>query len=124
MAEGTSLLRMHTAYTCIVGSNPTVSARTNKKASPVEAFLFVWTQRHRDTSLDQTNSDLYYNGRRFYPYRNDIVEQSTRRRGRVAEGTSLLRMHTAYTCIVGSNPTVSARTNEKASHCGRLFCFS
>jgi hypothetical protein len=26
----------------------------------------------------------------------------------VAEGTSLLRMHTAYTCIVGSNPTVSA----------------
>ena len=26
MAEGTSLLRMHTAYTCIVGSNPTVSA--------------------------------------------------------------------------------------------------
>ena len=28
MAEGTSLLRMHTAYTCIVGSNPTVSART------------------------------------------------------------------------------------------------
>ncbi len=27
MAEGTSLLRMHTAYTCIVGSNPTVSAR-------------------------------------------------------------------------------------------------
>ena len=30
MAEGTSLLRMHTAYTCIVGSNPTVSARTLK----------------------------------------------------------------------------------------------
>ena len=30
MAEGTSLLRMHTAYTCIVGSNPTVSARTPK----------------------------------------------------------------------------------------------
>lgn len=28
MAEGTSLLRMHTAYTCIVGSNPTVSAKT------------------------------------------------------------------------------------------------
>jgi hypothetical protein len=27
----------------------------------------------------------------------------------VAEGTSLLRMHTAYTCIVGSNPTVSAK---------------
>ena len=28
MAEGTSLLRMHTAYTCIVSSNLTVSART------------------------------------------------------------------------------------------------
>jgi hypothetical protein len=26
----------------------------------------------------------------------------------VAEGTSLLRMHTAYTCIVSSNLTVSA----------------
>ena len=26
MAEGTSLLRMHTAYTCIVSSNLTVSA--------------------------------------------------------------------------------------------------
>jgi hypothetical protein len=36
------------------------------------------------------------------------------RRGRVAEGTSLLRMHTAYTCIVGSNPTVSARKKQKA----------
>lgn len=39
MAEGTSLLRMHTAYTCIVGSNPTVSARTNKKASPAGGFF-------------------------------------------------------------------------------------
>jgi hypothetical protein len=28
----------------------------------------------------------------------------------VAEGTSLLRMHMAYTRIVGSNPTVSAST--------------
>ena len=28
MAEGTSLLRKHTGKTCIVGSNPTVSART------------------------------------------------------------------------------------------------
>ena len=27
MAEGTSLLRKHTGKTCIVGSNPTVSAR-------------------------------------------------------------------------------------------------
>ena len=39
----------------------------------------------------------------------------------MAEGTSLLRMHTAYTCIVGSNPTVSARNNEKSLPCGRLF---
>ena len=39
MAEGTSLLRMHTAYTCIVGSNPTVSARINKKASPAGGFF-------------------------------------------------------------------------------------
>lgn len=39
MAEGTSLLRMHTAYTCIVGSNPTVSARTTKKASPAGGFF-------------------------------------------------------------------------------------
>ena len=36
------------------------------------------------------------------------------RRGRVAEGTSLLRMHTAYTCIVSSNLTVSARKKQKA----------
>ena len=36
------------------------------------------------------------------------------RRGRVAEGTSLLRMHTAYTRIVGSNPTVSAKIDEKS----------
>lgn len=38
-----------------------------------------------------------------------------RRRGRVAEGTSLLRMHTAYTCIVGSNPTVSAKNERRSS---------
>lgn len=41
MAEGTSLLRMHTAYTCIVGSNPTVSARTTKKPPLREAFFVV-----------------------------------------------------------------------------------
>ena len=40
MAEGTSLLRMHTAYTCIVGSNPTVSARIRKKA-PATGLFFV-----------------------------------------------------------------------------------
>ena len=38
MAEGTSLLRMHTAYTCIVGSNPTVSARKKQKAPARELF--------------------------------------------------------------------------------------
>ena len=32
-----------------------------------------------------------------------------RKRGRVVEGTSLLRMHTAYTCIEGSNPSASAK---------------
>ena len=42
----------------------------------------------------------------------------------MAEGTSLLRMHTAYTCIVGSNPTVSARIKQKSLPCGRLFCLS
>ena len=47
MAEGTSLLRMHTAYTCIVGSNPTVSARTNKKASLAGGFFIVWTLKKR-----------------------------------------------------------------------------
>ena len=42
----------------------------------------------------------------------------------MAEGTSLLRMHTAYTCIVGSNPTVSARLKQKSLPCGRLFYLS
>ena len=45
MAEGTSLLRMHTAYTCIVGSNPTVSARTSKNGLPCGSpFLLVRTE--------------------------------------------------------------------------------
>ena len=39
----------------------------------------------------------------------------------MAEGTSLLRMHTAYTCIVGSNPTLSARTKKNGLPCGRPF---
>jgi hypothetical protein len=39
----------------------------------------------------------------------------------VAEGTSLLRMHTAYTCIVGSNPTVSASIKKKAPTSGAFF---
>ena len=44
----------------------------------------------------------------------------------MAEGTSLLRMHTAYTRIVGSNPTVSAKNIQKTRKPQRLrvFCFS
>jgi hypothetical protein len=40
VAEGTSLLRMHTAYTCIVSSNLTVSASIRKTA-PVTGLFFV-----------------------------------------------------------------------------------
>ena len=39
MAEGTSLLRMHTAYTRIVGSNPTVSAKIDEKSHRKVAFF-------------------------------------------------------------------------------------
>ena len=43
MAEGTSLLRKHTGKTCIVGSNPTVSARNKKKGAPLwELIFFFW----------------------------------------------------------------------------------
>ncbi len=46
MAEGTSLLRKHTGKTCIVGSNPTASARTKYKGLPCGSpFYFVWTER-------------------------------------------------------------------------------
>lgn len=41
----------------------------------------------------------------------------------MAEGTSLLRMHTAYTRIVGSNPTVSARVSKKKATARWLFSF-
>jgi hypothetical protein len=41
----------------------------------------------------------------------------------VAEGTSLLRMHMAYTRIVGSNPTVSAKFQRKKRPQGRFFLF-
>jgi hypothetical protein len=41
----------------------------------------------------------------------------------VAEGTSLLRKHTGKTCIVGSNPTVSARFKQKAPTSSGLFAF-
>jgi hypothetical protein len=42
VAEGTSLLRMHTAYTCIVSSNLTVSARNKRKSSRPGAFFLFW----------------------------------------------------------------------------------
>lgn len=48
MAEGTSLLRMHTAYTRIVSSNLTVSASINKKAPSRELFCLCFI----DSSLD------------------------------------------------------------------------
>ena len=38
---------------------------------------------------------------------------TTRRRGREVEGTPLLREHTAYTRIEGSNPSISARIKQK-----------
>jgi hypothetical protein len=41
----------------------------------------------------------------------------------VAEGTSLLRMHTAYTCIVSSNLTVSASIKRKPLSNQRLRGF-
>ena len=41
----------------------------------------------------------------------------------MAEGTSLLRMHTAYTRIVGSNPTVSAKNIQKTRMPQRLRVF-
>ena len=41
MAEGTSLLRMHTAYTCIVGSNPTVSAKNIVGTGVATEFMFA-----------------------------------------------------------------------------------
>ena len=39
----------------------------------------------------------------------------------MAEGTSLLRKHMAYTRIVGSNPTVSAKRSEEEPHNVGLF---
>lgn len=39
MAEGTSLLRKHMAYTRIVGSNPTVSAKYFQKALEIQGFF-------------------------------------------------------------------------------------
>ena len=53
MAEGTSLLRMHTAYTCIVSSNLTVSAKNVKR--PLISRVFFRLE------------DFYP---RFYPHRN------------------------------------------------------
>jgi hypothetical protein len=57
VAEGTSLLRMHTAYTCIVGSNPTVSASIRKEAPLVGAF-FSPPHRGKSNFLVQRRSTL------------------------------------------------------------------
>ena len=47
MAEGTSLLRMHTAYTRIVGSNPTVSAKVSKERATARwLFSFLRSLHH------------------------------------------------------------------------------
>ncbi len=53
MAEGTSLLRMHTAYTRIVGSNPTVSAKYHEKSHRKVAFFIsdVLFQLSQEASL-------------------------------------------------------------------------
>ena len=41
----------------------------------------------------------------------------------MVEGTPLLREHTAYTRIEGSNPSISASINKKAPVYQGLFCF-
>ena len=51
MAEGTSLLRMHTAYTCIVGSNPTVSASILKKPLIFKGFFLAKISTHIPTHV-------------------------------------------------------------------------
>ena len=50
MAEGTSLLRMHTAYTCIVSSNLTVSAKKQIEKPPSGGF-FIWCLSERAKRL-------------------------------------------------------------------------
>lgn len=47
-----------------------------------------------------------------------------RRRGREVEGTPLLREHTAYTRIEGSNPSVSASIWQAKALFLQGFCFS
>ena len=42
MAEGTSLLRKHTGKTCIVGSNPTASARNKRNGLPCGSPFFLF----------------------------------------------------------------------------------
>src|SRR5690606_15028414 len=47
--------------------------------------------------------------------RNIVLElRSSRRRGREVEGTPLLREHTTYTRIEGSNPSVAAKFKSPA----------
>jgi hypothetical protein len=81
--------------------------------------------RHRDEELDFTLTKRIspFTILPVYPFHSwEIAEQSTWKRGRVAEGTSLLRKHTGKTCIVGSNPTVSAKTLKPALK--RVFLFA
>src|SRR5690606_3510964 len=51
-----------------------------------------------------------------------LESQILRRRAREAEGAPLLREYVAKNCIVGSNPTVSARSKKKPLKNQGLFC--
>ncbi len=65
MAEGTSLLRMHTAYTCIVGSNPTVSAK----------YTFAEVQQRPKTpDLHSEAGGFLFCGVRWRPLKSGIFE--------------------------------------------------
>src|SRR5690606_5133697 len=49
------------------------------------------------------------------------IADLSRRCGRVVEGTPLLREHTAYTRIEGSNPSISASSTESSPCITRAF---
>lgn len=59
MAEGTSLLRKHTGKTCIVGSNPTVSARSSRKPRLVRGFLFLNAEDQSGDKACQRNGNRH-----------------------------------------------------------------
>jgi hypothetical protein len=60
VAEGTSLLRMHTAYTCIVSSNLTVSASIRKKAPATGLFFVCLIEISLDFCPDASRHYRYY----------------------------------------------------------------